>query len=95
MLTAIFFAIYRVTLVMMDPLAVLVLLDSRYNPFTNLIACLETKHTCTLYSNLYLSTLFRETVVSLDLVVHQDFLVPPDLLDLVELVAELETAERV
>lgn len=40
-----------------------------------------------------LFTMFRETVVSLDLLVPWDLLVPPDLLDPVELLADLETVE--
>lgn len=37
---------------------------------------------------------FRETVVSLDLLVPWDLLVPPDPLDPLEALADLETVER-
>ena len=46
------------------------------------------------YPHLHFSTMFRETVVSPDLLVPWEFLVPPDLMDQVELLVDLETVER-
>lgn len=44
--------------------------------------------------DLFLLTVFRETVVSLDLLVPLELEVPLDLLDPLELQADLETVER-
>lgn len=96
---------------MMDLLAVLVLLDSRYRPLepetmkintflrtqnTHTCAhiCLSHKHAHCALTCVPCRHAYRETVVSLALLVPWDWLVPLDLLDLLEPLADLETVER-